>query len=212
MEETWNGRFTKVHKTICQGGRYSPYFDYSDGFMAVQVCRNLTNCALQIYAVYCSSVTSAIFQSSVCVWLFVTPWTAAHKASLSLTISCNLPRFMSTISVMPSNHLILVSFFLQSFPASGYFQWIRRSKDWSFSLSVSSSIRYSRLISFKIAVVWSCCPRDSQESSPLPQFESINCLTLHLLYGSTLTSVHIYWKDHSLDYMDFCQQNDAFAS
>ena len=46
MEETWNGRFIKVHKTICQGGSYSPYFDYSDGFMAVQVGRNLTNCAL----------------------------------------------------------------------------------------------------------------------------------------------------------------------
>ena len=42
-----------------------------------------------------------------------------------------------------------------------------------------------------------CCTSDSQRSSPAPQFESI-CL----LYGSTLTSVHDYWKDHSLDYTD----------
>ena len=86
---------------------------------------------------------------------------------------------------------------------------IRRPKDWSFSFSISSSIGYSRLISFKIGLVWSlCCPRDSQESSPVPQFESINSLTFHLLYGPTLTSVHVYWKD----YMDVCQQSDVFAS
>ena len=90
---------------------------------------------------------------------------------------------------------------------------IRRPKDWSFSFSISSSIGYSRLISFKIGLVWSpCCPRDTQESSPVAQFESINSLTFHLLYCPTLTSVHVYWKDHSLDYMDFCQQSDVFAS
>ena len=45
-------------------------------------------------------------------------------------------------------------------------------------------------------------PRDSQESSPAPQFESINSSVLSLLYGPTLTSVHDYWRNHSFDYTD----------
>ena len=61
-------------------------------------------------------------------------------------------------------------------------------------------------------LVWSsCCPRDSQESSPALQFKSINSLALCLLYGLTLTSVHDYWKDHSFEYMDLCGQSDVFA-
>ena len=50
---------------------------------------------------------SVVDQSSSCVQLFATPWTAACQASLSLTISQGLPKFMSIVSVMPSNHLIL---------------------------------------------------------------------------------------------------------
>ena len=48
-----------------------------------------------------------VVQLPSCVRLFTTPWSAAHQASLSLTISLSLPKFMSTESVMPSNHLIL---------------------------------------------------------------------------------------------------------
>src|SRR5574337_697553 len=44
-----------------------------------------------------------------------------------------------------------------------------------------------------------CSPRDSQESSPTPQFKSINSWVLSFLYGSTLTSIHDHWKNHSLD-------------
>ena len=47
-------------------------------------------------------------------------------------------------------------------------------------------------------LVWSSCsPRDSQESSPAPQFKSINSSVLSLLYGPTLISIHDYWKNHS---------------
>ena len=53
--------------------------------------------------------------------------------------------------------------------------------------------------------------RDSQESSPALQFESINSLALSLLYGPTLTSVHDYWKNHSFDYTDLCWQSDVSA-
>ena len=44
-----------------------------------------------------------------------------------------------------------------------------------------------------------CSPRDSQESSPTPQFKSINSLGLSFLLSPTLTSIHDYWKNHSLD-------------
>ena len=44
-----------------------------------------------------------------------------------------------------------------------------------------------------------CYPRDSQESSPMPQFKSINSSALSFLYSPTLTSIHDYWKNHSLD-------------
>ena len=47
-----------------------------------------------------------------------------------------------------------------------------------------------------------CSLRDSQESSPTPQFKSISSLVLSLPYGPALTSVHDYWKNHSFDYMD----------
>ena len=61
-------------------------------------------------------------------------------------------------------------------------------------------------------LVWSlCCPRDSQESSLAPQLQSINSSALSLLYGPTLTSVHDYWKNHSFDYMDLCQQRTDTA-
>ena len=49
-----------------------------------------------------------------------------------------------------------------------------------------------------------------KESSPTPQFESINSLVLSFLYGPTLTSIHNYWKNHSFDQMDLCwQSNDS---
>ena len=60
-------------------------------------------------------------------------------------------------------------------------------------------------------LVWSCSPRDSQESSQTPHFKSINSLALNLLYSPTLTSVHDYWENHSFHYMDLCQQSDVSA-
>ena len=77
---------------------------------------------------------------------------------------------------------------------------IRWPKYWSFSFSISPSNEYSGLISFRID--WLdllACPRDSQESSPTPQFNSINSSALSFLYSPTLPSMHDYWKNHSLD-------------
>ena len=49
--------------------------------------------------------------------------------------------------------------------------------------------------------------RDSWESSPTPQFKSINSLVLNSLYSPTLTSIHDYWKNHTFDYIDLCWQS-----
>ena len=60
-------------------------------------------------------------------------------------------------------------------------------------------------------LVYSAAPvqGDSQESSPTARFKSINSSALSLLYDSTLTSIHDYWKNHSFDLMDICQQSNV---
>ena len=96
--------------------------------------------------------------NSVCVQFFATPWTAAHQASLSLTISWRLLKLMSIESVIPSNHLVLCCplLFLPSiFPSIRIFSYesalhIRWPKYWSFNFSVSPSSAYSGLTSLKI--------------------------------------------------------------
>ena len=100
-------------------------------------------------------VIVVVVQSLNCVTLFVTPWTAAHQASLSLNISQSLPKFMSMESVMPSNHLILCCPLLLPLNLSqhqGLFQWVDSSHQWLkfWSFSTSPSNEYLGLISFKI--------------------------------------------------------------
>ena len=97
------------------------------------------------------------FQSLKCVQLFVTPWTAACQASLSITNSRSLLKLMSIESVMSSNHLILCCSLLllpSTFPASGSFpmSWFFASgcQYWNFSFSISPSNEYSGLISFRM--------------------------------------------------------------
>ena len=92
-----------------------------------------------------------------CVWLFATPWTAAHQATLSSTISWTLLKLMSTESVMPSNHLILCRPLLllsSIFPSIRDFSnksafHTRWPKYWSFSFSISPSNEHPGLISFR---------------------------------------------------------------
>ena len=90
------------------------------------------------------------------VQLFVTPWTAAHQASLSITNSQSLLKLMSIELVMPSNHLILGHPLLlpSIFPSIRVFSsesvlCIKWPKYWSFSFSISLSNEYSGLISFR---------------------------------------------------------------
>ena len=102
--------------------------------------------------------TLSSVQSLSCVWLFVTPWTAARQASLSITNARSLLKLMSIKLVIPSNHLILCHPLLlppSIFPSIRVFSnesvlRIRGPKYWSFSFSVSPSKEYSGLISFRM--------------------------------------------------------------
>ena len=92
----------------------------------------------------CLKLISQLVQSLSRVQLFATPWTAARQASLSFTISCSLPRFMPTESVMPSNRLILCHPLLlpSIFPSIRVFSsesglCIRWPRYWSFSFRIS---------------------------------------------------------------------------
>ena len=157
-------------------------------------------------------LTFVIVQSLSCV-LFVTPWTAAHQASVSFTISWSLLKLMSVESVMPSNHLILCR--PQSFPASGSFPVSQLFASGGQIIGVSASVSVPLMtIQGWFHLRWTgspCSSRDSQESSPAPQFEIVNYLVLSRFYGPPLTFIHDYWRNHSFDYTDFCWQSDVSA-
>ena len=114
--------------------------------------------------------------------------------SLSITNSQSLLKLMSFESVMPSNHLILCH--PLHLPPSIF------PSIMVFSNESVLCIRWPKYRSFSISVglVGSpCSPRDSQASSPTPQFKSINSLAFSFLYSPALTSKHDQWKNHSLD-------------
>ena len=121
-----------------------------------------------------------------------------------------LPEFTQTQStelVMPSSHLILCCplLFLPSIlPSIRVFSnesvlHIRWPNNWSFSFNISPSNVYSRLISFRMNWLHLLAVQETQESSPAPQFKSINSSALSFLYSPNLTSIHDYWNNHSLD-------------
>ena len=137
------------------------------------------------------------------VWLFVTPWTAAHQASLSITNSGNLPKPMSIELVMPSNHLILCHPLLllpSIFPSIRVFSYesallIRWPNYWSFSFNISPSSEHPVLISFRMD--WLDLLAVQVFSNTTAQ--KLSSSVLSFLYSPTLTSIHDYWKNHSLD-------------
>ena len=143
----------------------------------------------------------------------------------SFPVPHHLPEFAqshSVESVMPPNHLILccpLSSCLSLSQHQGFFQWV---------CSLHQVAKVSELQSVSVLpmniqgwfplgwlVVSPCCPKDSPESSPAPQFEGINSSILSLLYGLTHTSIQNYWKNHSFDYrqsdITFYCQSDVSA-
>ena len=106
----------------------------------------------------CEMFQFSSVQSLSFVWLFATPWTAAHQTSLSITNSWSLLKFMSIKLVMPSNHLILCRPLLllpSFFPSSRVVSnesvlCLRWPKYWSFSFSISPYNEYLGLIPFRM--------------------------------------------------------------
>ena len=166
-------------------------------------CRSFFFSCISSLSVQFSSV-----QSLRRVRLFATPWIAACQASMSITISGSSLRLTCIESMMPSSHLILgrLLLFLPPIPpsirASSNESTLRMRwpKHWNFSFSISPSKEHPGLISFRmdwldlLAVL-----RDSQESSPTPQFKSVNSSALSFLHSPTFTSIHDHRKNHSLD-------------
>ena len=147
------------------------------------------------------------FQLLSHVRLFATPWIAARQASLSITNTKSSPKLMFIESVMPSSHLILGCPLLLLPPIPPSIRVISNESTlrmrWpkTGASAVASFLPKKSMVDLlQNGLVGSpCSPRDSQESSPTPQFKSINSAVLSLLHSPTLTSIHDYWKNHSLD-------------
>ena len=137
-----------------------------------------------------------VFQSLSCVWFFATPSTAACQAPLSFTLFWNLLTCVhwlsDAISILSS-----FSFCLHSFPASGSF-WMSpffSSETTVLELQLQhQSFQWIVKVEISFRIDWSDFynSRDSQESSPTPQFKSINSSALSFLYGPTLTHIHTW--------------------
>ena len=145
----------------------------------------------------CSVTTSCL--------TLLTPWTAAHQAPLSFTISQSL----STEPVMLSNQLILCHPLLllpSVFPSIMFFSnelvlHIRWPKCWSFYFSISPSNNHLGFISFKIDCFDVLAVQGTLKSFPAPHFKSINASVLNHLKGPTHTSARDYWKSYCFDYI-----------
>ena len=147
-------------------------------------------------------------QSLSHVRLFLTPWTTAHQASLSITNSQSSLRLQSIESVMPSSHLILChpllllppippSIRISSNESTLRMRW---PKYWSFSYSISPSNEHPGLISFRMDWLDLLAVQGTLKS--LLQHHSSKASVpsaLSLLHSPTLTSIHDHRKNHSLD-------------
>ena len=150
------------------------------------------------------------FGANSCPTLW-TPWTTAHQAPVSSTVSQNLFQFMRIESVMLSNHFILcppLLLLLQFFPASESFPMSQFFASGSQSIGASTS---ASVLPMNIQEWFPLGLTDliSFQSRGLSRIFSSTTIQNHqlfgvsLLYGSTLTSVHNYWKNPSFDYMFF---------
>ena len=113
--------------------------------------------------------------------------TQTHVHCVGDAVQPNHP--LSSLLLLPS---IFASIWVFSNELALHIKW---PKYWSLSFNISPSNEHPGLISFGSPR----SPRDSQESSPTPQFKSINSSAFSPLYSPTLTLIHDYWKNHSLD-------------
>ena len=154
-----------------------------------------------------NSVQFSWVQSLSHVWLFVTPWATARWASLAITNSWSLLKLMSIELVMPSNHLILCHPLLfppTIFPSIRVFSKesvlpIRWPKYWSFSFNISTSNEYSDWFSLGLTDCISLLSKGLSRVFSNTTVQKHQFSALSFLYSPTLTSIHDYWKNHSLD-------------
>ena len=123
------------------------------GLRVIHSFYNISHCTLKMKIFLQFSSVQLLSR----VWPFATPWTTSRQASPSITNSWISPKFLSTVSVMPSNHLILRHPLLPPsiFPTIRVFSnelapLIRWSKYWSFTFNISPSSEHPGLISFRM--------------------------------------------------------------
>ena len=159
---------------------------------------------IYVYIYFCISSVQSLSSDHV----FVTPWTAACQASLSITNSWSLLKIMWIESVMPSNHHILCHPLLLLPPIPPSIRvfsneltlHMRWPKYWTFSFSISPSNEHPGLISYRmdwldLLVVQGTLKSLLQHHSS----KSIIFSVFSFLHSPTLTSIHDHWKNHSLD-------------
>ena len=157
-----------------------------------------------------NTFSSVQFSGSVMFNSFMTPWTAAHQASLSFTIFWSLLKLMSIELVMSSNQLILycpfillpsnfLSIRLFSNEFALCFKW---AKYWGYSFSISPSNEYFELICFRIDWLDLLAIQGTLKS--LLQHHSSKASTIQhsAFFMVQLTYIHDYWKNHRFDYLD----------
>ena len=151
-------------------------------------------------------------QSLSRVQLSVTPWSC--QASLYITNTQSLLKLTSIESVIPSNHLIFCCPLLLLpliFPSIRVFSsesvlHIQWPKYWNFSFRIHPSNEYSGLISFRMDWLDLLVVQRTLKSL-LQHYSSKASILQHSALCPTLTSIHDHWKNHSFDWMDFCQQS-----
>ena len=172
-------------------------------------CQFLFSITLISAWIFITSFPSLLFSSVA--QLCLTLCNTMNRSTPGLPVHHQLPKFTQTHvhrvgdAIQPSHPLLS-----PSPPApnpsqhQSLFQWVNSSHEVSkvleFQLQHHSFQRTPRADLLQNGLVGSpCSPRDSQESSPTPQFKSINSLVLSFLYSPTLTSIHDSWKNHSLN-------------
>ena len=115
-----------------------------------------------------------------------------HALSSPSSPAFNFPQHQGPFQWVSSSHQVakVLEFQLQH----QFFQWTFRT-----------DLLSDRLVGSP------CSPGDSQESFLIPQFQSMNSSAFSFLYSPTLTSIHDYWKNHSFDWTDLCQQTNVSA-
>ena len=192
---------------------FKPAFSLSSFTFIKRLCSSSLLSALRVV----SSAFVVFVQLLSCVWLFATPWTAAHQASLSITISQSLLKLISIESVMPSSCLVLFhSLLLPSiFPSTRVFsnESAFESGDQNREGSASASVLPLYIQDgFPLGLTGLI----SLQSKGLLRVFSNTTVQKHQffstqLYGPTLTSIHDYWKNQSLECMDLCWQSNVSA-